>query len=128
MGVQWEDSLLTFFTRDEAQQSSSLSASWRKTNQAIQSTNFNKWKTDLPLREVELVETACWGVMQELGYHPTIEQPSVISLWDRQTIRLKEIRYQIGIEKKSFQEDKNVWLRWRRDLYVKGLELKRRLM
>ena len=124
LDVQWEDSLLTFFTRDEAQQSSSLSASWRKTNQAIQSTNFNKWKTTLTPREVELVETACWKAMQELGYHPSIEQPAVISQWDRQMIRLKEIRYQIGIEKKSLLEDKNVWLRWRRDLYVKGLALK----
>lgn len=122
--VNWEEGLLTFFQRDEAQHSSSLSASWRKTNQAIQSNNFNKWKRQLTKREVALVETACGDMMQAFGYQRTMHNLP-LSVVQRQVIQLKELRYRIGVEKRSFQDDRNVWLRWRRDAYVKALSWRR---
>ena len=123
LNIAWEDNLLNFFQRKEAQRSSKLSESWAKTGTAIQSNNFNKWKNSLSDKDIAWVESTCFQTMQTFGYTPQANVPPLEpSKKQLRAIQFLEVALRIKIEWTSFRKDSNVFLRWRRDVYTRWLK------
>lgn len=126
IGIDFEEEMLSFFQSKEAKKSANLSKSWEKTGQPIQRNNHNKFRKLLSAEEIADVESICFLTMQKFGYQPEYpKQPSQPSSRRQTWLTLKEYQLRLGIEWNSFREDKNHFLRWRRDILTNYFSLRR---
>ena len=127
IGEEFEDSMLSFFQSNEAQKSSHLSKSWEKTGQPIQKNNSNKYRKLLTAGEIADIECLTHSLMKELGYEPDYpKQPSLPTSTTQKWLKIKEQKMRLNVEWKSFREDKNHFLRWKRDLLASYFALRHR--
>ena len=124
---EFSDDLLNFFEKEEAQKSASLSQSWAKTGQSIQSKNIGKYTKNLSRKEIDMVEANCFEMMQHFGFTPLNQnRPELPRTMDRVGIRMSERWMRLQVESASLQNDKNHWTRWRRDLTAGYFSLRHR--
>jgi hypothetical protein len=122
-----EASMLRYFETAEARKSASLSRSWRNTDREIMSANFGKYRQELSLSEVRLVESITRSEMESLGYQPESNVvPLNLSSWQLWSYRLLDWTRRWRVEWQSLWTDRNHWRRWHRDLFVRYLRLVRR--
>ena len=127
IGEDFEDGMLSFFQSKEAQKSAHLSKSWEKTGQPIQKNNSNKYRKLLDAGEIADIECLCHPLMKELGYEPDYpNQPSSPTSNTQKWFQIKEKQMRWGVEWKSFREDKNHFLRWKRDLIATYFSIRHR--
>ena len=122
--LELEPQMFDFFRQKEASKGAQLSESWKNTGKPIKSNNHGKWRTQLNPSEISDVESQCFDTMQLFGYQPTTDLASHIDPDRLAKIHRKERLLQARIEYQSFRNDKNVFLRWRRDSYVRYLNLR----
>ena len=124
--LDFEESMLTFFRSEEAQKSSNLSKSWEKTGKPIQRNNSNKFRNILDAEEIADIESICFSLMKEFGYEPDYpQQPPQPSKKTLYWLRLKEKSMRMQVEWTSLREDKNHFLRWKRDFLAYYFMLRR---
>jgi len=122
--LELEPQMFAFFEQKEASKGAKLSESWKNTGKPIKKNNHGKWRTQLSPSEIGDVESQCFDTMQIFGYQPTTELPSTNAPYRQKRIDRKEKLLQAYVEYKSFRNDKNVFLRWRRDAYARYLSMR----
>ena len=116
--------MFEFFKQKEASKGASLSDSWKNTGKPLKRDNYGKWRTKLHPDEVSDIESQCFETMTHFGYEPTTEAPANNAPGRFTRIERKEKLLQAQIEYNSLRNDKNVFLRWRRDAYVRYLDFR----
>ena len=119
----FESGMLDFFKTSEAHKSSELSESWGNTSRPIITDNAGKYRQQLSKAELQAVEIAAGPVMQQLGYVLDSCTPITGTL----PLRRKALFYaldrywQLGVEWRSLQHDRNHWRRWGRAAFMSYL-------
>ena len=124
LGIPLEPQMFEFFKQKEANKGAALSDSWKNTGKPLKKNNYGKWRTKLPPAEISAIESQCFHTMQHFRYEPSTSRPQEVSRMHWRKVRLKERFLRGQIEYKSFRQDKNVFQRWRRDVFVEYLRLR----
>ena len=133
LGEDFEAGMMRFFETDEARTSARLSESWRNTGSPILRGNAEKFRKELSMDEIRLVEQVCGPVLLAFGYTPVVlsEDAARVSEWSPDAAqltrwRLMDLRWRAEVEARSLRNDKNHWRRWTRDFTMKALAAKAR--
>lgn len=131
LGEAYEPGMLEYYRSSSAQKSRSLSSSWQNLGGPIQGANRNKFKQGLSPQEIRIVEGVTGDLMARFGY--PLEFPALASTWPAFTpsgprlfwFTTLEWCWWLAMEWRSWREDKNYGLHWRRRLFLLRLRLRR---
>ena len=92
IGYSWEDAMLYFHNRKDAQKNAANQTAWENLARPIMSNNISKYLTELNDAEIALVERICYFDMLQWGYTPQYswETLEVISESDLEQYHLRE--------------------------------------
>jgi len=69
LAIDFETAMNSYYTNDEAKISSKSGKQWVNLAKPILTNNFNKYLQNLQHAEIEIIESVCKNVMQELGFN-----------------------------------------------------------
>jgi hypothetical protein len=125
------EGMLSFFNTEEAKKSSSLSAAWKNTSKPIIKDNFEKFKTGLTEKEIDLFEAIAG---QELDYFSyKLAKPFYVS----ESSRARGVKFRLGylfeeiflmlkVQIAHLFSDKNSLLRLKKFWFLKFIGVIRR--
>jgi len=92
LGYAWEDTMLHFHSREDAQKNAANQPAWENLARPIMSDNISKYLTELSSEAIALVERICYFDMLHWGYTPqnSWEALQVITESDLERYSLRE--------------------------------------
>jgi len=129
LGEDFEPAMLRFFETDEARRSAALCQDWRNTGRGILRDNAGRFQRSLSRAEIALVEAVAEDEMRALGYDLCCGEDERRAARTGAACRLPlywlaEQATRCRVEWRSLRQDRNFWLRARRELLVGWLALK----
>jgi len=123
LGEPFAAAMLEHASTAEAQRGAALSASWANNARPVLAGNAGKHARELSREEQRLVEGETFALMTRLGYEPRfaagpLPPPGPLA---RAGIAARDLQLRFAVEARALARDRNVLLRWRRDLYVRLL-------
>ncbi|MDD5759244.1 MAG: sulfotransferase [Desulfobulbaceae bacterium] len=132
LGEDFEPAMLEYYRTNSARKSRSLSTSWQNVGGPIQSANRNKFKQGLSAEEIKIVEGVTGDLMDRFAYVREVPaQGSFRSVFVPSALRLRwfsalDWYWFLLMEWRSWRQDRNYRLHWRRRLFLLRLRLRRR--
>ena len=126
IGRDYAPEMLAYHRSREAEKGAKLSASWENTARPPQATRVGRYAKVFDEATVSAIEWAAGPVLWELGYEPvtTGKRPP----WGaRARYQLSALRQRGRIEWSSLNTDANHWRRWRREVTLALVRLRRRV-
>jgi hypothetical protein len=125
------ENMLAFFNGAEAKKSSGLSAAWKNNSQPILKNNFDKFKNELKVEEISLIETIAAEEMDYFSY--ALTEPFYVSesrrakgVKFRLSYLVEEIVLLVKVQVSHLFRDKNTWLRLKKFWFLKYIGVMRR--
>ena len=132
LNESYDENMLNYFQTQEAQKSSRLSVSWRNTSKSIMKDNFEKFKSELRRKEIDLFEAIAGPELDYFSY--SLTQPFYISEGMRargipfkMTYWIEEIYLMIKAQFRHLSLDKNNFLRFKKFWFLKWTQFIRTL-
>lgn len=128
--IEYHESMLEYHQGSEAQKSSSLSKSWKNTGREVLKSNSGMYSRALTMKEVSLIESQCYPLMNDYQYSLTADLIALERLRVKYSKGLPLIFYlseyfqMIRMQLSLFKSDKNNDLRIAKYWFVKGLKIR----
>lgn len=123
LGEMFEEQQLSFFESHEASSLSKLSESWKNCGEPITQDRIFRYRNELRVDEIEMVESITSSLMSEFGY--ARETAGVRPPASHTSLILQESYLKLKAEFRSFRKDKNFSQRWKKKFLLKKIRFKR---
>ena len=127
LNVVFEEAMLEYSQTEAAIKSSHLSESWKNATSSVMRNNAGKYRKSLSAEQIQAVEMVAGQLMQDFSYPlQSIDTNFRPSYWQRCKFKLQDVMINLDVQWRSLRRDKNVSRRFRRRLFLQGLNFSRR--
>lgn len=128
----YSDTMLEYHRHSEARKSGSLSLSWQNTAKPLLTNNQGKFHNALKSEEIYLFETIAANELTALGYALVTPEEQLLQadsrgVAEKLSYGLAELGQKIRTEMTHLLKDRNSVLRIRKNLYMTGIKILRKL-
>jgi hypothetical protein len=122
---EFQEDQLEYFKKAEAKKLAGLSKSWKNVENPIQNSSVGQFRKKLKKNEIAMIEFVCGDLMNRYEYIKELpEDAGTFTELDIKLFDLIEWLTKWKVEIRSMFTDKNFFLRWKKKLLLKKMEMR----